>query len=104
MRNSWQKRKRGMAYDINKSKRLVADAVGGVAQNMVINPKVGAADMALAGGGNVSSADMGSLVSAIREAVNGTGGQKGDIVIPVYLGGTMLDEVIVNAQQRANSR
>lgn len=50
MRNSWQKRKRGMAYDINKSKRLVADAVGGVDQNMVINPKVGAADMALAGG------------------------------------------------------
>ena len=27
-----------------------------------------------------------------------------DIVIPVYLGGTMLDEVIVNAQQRANLR
>jgi len=31
-------------------------------------------------------------------------GQGGDIVIPVYLGGTMLDEVIVNAQQRANLR
>jgi hypothetical protein len=33
--------------------------------------------------------------------MNGGGG---DIVIPVYLGGTMLDEVIVNAQQRANLR
>lgn len=95
---------KGLADGIDKSRRLVADAVGGVAQDMVINPKVGAVDMALAGGGNVSSADMGSLVSAIREAVNGTGGQKGDLVIPVYLGGTMLDEVIVNAQQRANLR
>lgn len=28
----------------------------------------------------------------------------GDIVIPVYLGGTMLDEIIINAQKRANLR
>jgi hypothetical protein len=34
---------------------------------------------------------------------SGNGGS-GDIVIPVYLGGTMLDEVIVNARQRANLR
>lgn len=47
---------------------------------------------------------MGSLVSTIREAVSGVDGQKGDIVIPVYQGGAMLDEVIVNAQQRANLR
>ena len=62
--------------------------------------------MAMAGGGSVSSADLKGLVSAIRDAVSGlgTGGQGGDIVIPVYLGGTMLDEVIVNAQQRANLR
>jgi hypothetical protein len=33
--------------------------------------------------------------------MNGNGG---DIVVPVYLGGAMLDEVIVNAQQRANLR
>ena len=30
--------------------------------------------------------------------------QGGDIVIPVYLGETMLDEVIVTAQQRASLR
>jgi len=62
--------------------------------------------MAMAGGGAVSSADLSGLVSAIREAVSGAGAgsQGGDIVIPVYLGGTMLDEVIVNAQQRANLR
>lgn len=73
---------------------------------MVINPSVNAGNMALAGGGSVSSADMESLISAIREAVSDvtTSGKGGDIVIPVYLGGTMLDEVIVNAGQRANLR
>lgn len=47
--------------------------------------------------------DVSALVSAIREGMSGMNGS-GDIVIPVYLGGTMLDEVIVNAQQRSNLR
>ena len=45
-----------------------------------------------------------SITSAIAEAFSQMNGQSGDIVIPVYLGGTMLDEVIVNAQQRMNLR
>ena len=40
----------------------------------------------------------------VKDAVSSVNGGSGDIVIPVYLGGTMLDEVIVNAQQRANLR
>ena len=40
----------------------------------------------------------------LKDAIENVGGQNGDIVIPVYLGGTMLDEVIVSAQQRANLR
>lgn len=95
---------KGLAKGIDRSRYLVAQAMNGVAENMVIRPKVNVGDMALAGGGSVSSADMGSLLSAIREAMNGNGGQGGDIVIPVYVGGTMLDEVIVNVQQRANLR
>ena len=94
----------GLAKGIEKSKSMVTDAVSGLAADMVINPQIGASQMALAGGGSVSSADLSSLVSAIREGVSGMNGGGGDIVIPVYLGGTMLDEVIVNAQQRANLR
>lgn len=94
----------GLAKGIEKSKSMVTDAVSGLAADMVINPQIGASQMALAGGGSVSSADLSSLVSAIREGVSGMNGSGGDIVIPVYLGGTMLDEVIVNAQQRANLR
>ncbi len=94
----------GLAKGIEKSKSMVTDAVSGLAADMVINPQVNAGQMALAGGGSVSSADLSSLVSAICEGVSGMNGGGGDIVIPVYLGGTMLDEVIVNAQQRANLR
>lgn len=94
----------GLAKGIEKSKSMVTDAVSGLAADMVINPQVNAGQMALAGGGSVSSADLSSLVSAIHEGVSGMNGGGGDIVIPVYLGGTMLDEVIVNAQQRANLR
>lgn len=95
---------KGLAQGIEKSKGMVRKAMEGVAQDMVISPKVSTADMALAGGGSVSSADLSSLVGAIREGLSGVSGNGGDIVIPVYLGGTMLDEVIVNAQQRANLR
>lgn len=94
----------GLAKGIEKSKSMVTDAVSGLAADMVINPQVNAGQMTFAGGGSVSSADLSSLVGAIREAVGGASGNNGDIVIPVYLGGTMLDEVIVNAQQRANLR
>ena len=63
--------------------------------------------MAMAGGGayavGAGGFDVSALVSAIREGMSGVNGS-GDIVIPVYLGGTMLDEVIVNAQQRSNLR
>lgn len=94
----------GLAKGIEKSKGMVKDAVSGLAADMVVNPQVNAGQMAMAGGGTVSGADLSSLVSAIREGVSGINGGGGDIVIPVYLGGTMLDEVIVNAQQRANLR
>ena len=94
----------GLAKGIEKSKGMVKDAVSGLAADMVVNPQVNAGQMAMAGGGSVSSADMSSFVSAIKDAVSSVNGGSGDIVIPVYLGGTMLDEVIVNAQQRANLR
>lgn len=97
---------KGLANGIEKSKGMVTKAMDSLSADMVINPQVNGTQMAMAGGGAVSSSDLSGLVSAIREAVSGAGdgSQGGDIVIPVYLGGTMLDEVIVNAQQRANLR
>lgn len=94
----------GLAKGIEKSKGMVKDAVSGLAADMVVNPQVNAGQMAMASGGSVTSTDMSSFVSAIKDAVSSVNGGSGDIVIPVYLGGTILDEVIVNAQQRANLR
>ena len=97
---------KGLANGIEKSKGMVTKAMDSLSADMVISPQVNGMQASLASGGSVSSGDLSSLVSAIRDAVSGvnSSGQGGDIVIPVYLGGTMLDEVIVNAQQRANLR
>ena len=49
-------------------------------------------------------AEQTNLVSALKEALNGITISGGETVIPIYLGGTLLDEVIVTAQQRVNLR
>ena len=96
----------GLAKGIEQSKSMVAKAVAGVAGDMVISPQMAAMESR-----NVTSSDRGvtnvglsGITSAITDAISQMNGQSGDIVIPVYLGGTMLDEVIVNAQQRMNLR
>ena len=94
----------GLASGIEKSKGLVTNAVKGLATDMVINPQVGKMDYAMAGGTIAPVSELSNVVGAIKEAVSNMNSQSGDIVIPVYLGGTMLDEVILTAQQRANLR
>lgn len=96
----------GLAKGIEQSKAMVSKAVDGVASDMVISPQ-----MAMAGGGyensrntTISQENLSGVMSAITDTLSQMNGQSGDIVIPVYLGGTMLDEVIVNAQQRTNLR
>lgn len=97
----------GLAKGIEGSRGLIEKAVSGVASDMIINPKLGAMDASgLSYSGHaVSGESTGtSIASAITDALKGISGNTGDIVIPVYLGGNLLDEVIVNAQQRANLR
>lgn len=45
-----------------------------------------------------------TLVAALRDALDGISISSGETIIPIYLGGTLLDEVIVTAQQRVNLR
>lgn len=93
----------GLAKGIEQSRGMIQKAVSGVAADMVINPKVSGAEFAYAGGGREAESTT-SIVSAIREALGNQPTNAGDIVIPVYIGGTALDEVIVTAQQRMNLR
>ena len=96
----------GLAKGIEQSKNMVAKAVEGVASDMVISPQ-----MAMVGYGAdvnmkvpTAAESISGITSAITEALGQMNGQNGDIVIPIYLGGTMLDEIVVNAQQRMNLR
>lgn len=90
----------GLAKGIEKSRGLIQKAIGDVSSDMVINPNVNR--METSSDNSSRSENLSGITVAITDALANIGGQNGDIVIPVYLGGTMLDEVIVSAQQRAN--
>ena len=98
---------KGLAGGIEKNRNLVEKAVRDVASDMVVSPKVngmeyGYADGALSGG-NMSDLISG-ISSAVSESLAGFSGPQGNIVIPVYVGGTLLDELVVTAQARQNLR
>ncbi len=98
---------KGLASGIEKNQNLVEKAVRDVASDMVLSPKVngmeyGYTDGALSGG-NMSDLISG-ISSAVSEALAGFSGPQGNIVIPVYVGGTLLDELVVTAQARQNLR
>lgn len=95
---------KGLANGIEQSKGMVAKAVEGVSQDMVINPNVNAASAAMESTSNSSTQNMAGIVGAIRDAVAGLNMQGGDTVIPVYIGGTQIDEIILSAQSRQNLR
>ncbi len=71
--------------------------------DLTITPRV----MAVQGGYSGGGASNTDLISGINTALNTAlagGGSAGDIVIPVYIGGDMIDEIVVTAQQRMNLR
>ena len=97
----------GLAKGIEKSRGLVEKAVSGVSADMVISPQVAAVQMASGGsyGGGVSDGAAASILSGIKEMVESLNMQNGGMIsIPVYLGTTLLDEVVVDAQKRQNLR
>ena len=80
--------------------------VTGVAADMVISPQMAVADSGvITGTGTSGGADLtAGIVAALKEGLGDQKGQQGDLVIPVYLGNQLLDEVIVTAQQRMSLR
>ena len=93
----------GLAKGIEKSRGMIENAMNGVTSDLTITPRV----MAAQGGYSGSAAANGDLISGINTALNTAlagGGAAGDIVIPVYIGGDMIDEIVVTAQQRMNLR
>ena len=97
----------GLVKGIEKSRGMIAKAVDAVASDMVISPRMAALESTDVGRVTAGSSSemLSDITGAITDALSRMNAQSGgDIVIPVYLGGTMLDEVIVDAQQRMNLR
>ena len=96
----------GLAEGIEKSRGMVKAAVNSVAADMVISPQMAVADGGvMTGTGTSGGADLtASIVAALKDVLGDQKGQQGDLVIPVYLGNQLLDEVIVTAQQRMSLR
>lgn len=94
----------GLAKGIEKNRGMIQKAVSGVSSDMVINPKVSSMESMTGTGTAAQPEGISGMLSAITSAIENIKPDSGDIVIPVYLGGTILDEVIVSAQQRANLR
>lgn len=94
----------GLARGIEKSRGLVRKAVEGVAGDMVVSPKL--ADMQAVQAQGASVEAVRQMVSGLQEMFAGMQGGDGigTICIPVYVGGTLLDEVVVDAQARQNLR
>ena len=93
----------GLAKGIEKSRGMIENAMNGVTTDLTITPRVMAAQGLYSG----SATSSGDLISGINTALNTAlagGGAAGDIVIPVYIGGDMIDEIVVTAQQRMNLR
>jgi len=93
----------GLAKGIEKSRGMIENAMEGLTGDMTLTPRV----MAAQGGYSGSTTSSGDLIAGINTALNTAlagGGAAGDIVIPVYIGGDMIDEIVVTAQQRMNLR
>ena len=59
----------------------------------------------MTGTGPSGGADLtAGIVAALKDVLGDQKGQQGDLVIPVYRGNQLLDEVIVTAQQRMSLR
>ena len=94
----------GLAKGIYESKGVVTKAVKGVAQDMVINPNTLSIRTQSAQMASIDNLNKTMTRINDRSSANQQPNAVGDIVIPVYLGGNMIDEVVVNAQMRQNLR
>lgn len=89
----------GLSKGIEQSRHLVKGSIQNVAKDMMLSPQV--SPMAV---GAVNPIATQQPALSVEESASSAIQQTGDIVIPVYLGNSLLDEVIVNAEMRQNLR
>ena len=95
----------GLAKGIEKGRGMVKRAVSGVASDLMLQPQASVQGMQ-DGGSASGDSSVRELLGGLKEMLSGLQGMAGGgtICIPVYVGGTLLDEVVVDAQARQNLR
>ena len=96
----------GLAKGIDKSKAVVADSVKGLAEDMVLSPTIDA-DANMQMNQSQQTNALSGILSGIQSLTENIGNlqmKEGDIVVPVYIGGTQIDEIVLSAQSRRNLR
>lgn len=88
---------KGLSKSLDDSRGLLKTSVSRLSNDLVINPSLqGLMAPKVEKASSITSSELNKII----EAINIPHEQSGDIVIPVYLGGAMLDEIIINAQNR----
>ncbi|WP_031474657.1 phage tail tape measure protein [[Clostridium] aminophilum] len=91
----------GLAKGIERSRGMISGAVSNLAGDLGRTPYLISARIDQPKGKDISTGSSNGKENQIIGTGSGNGGY-GDIVIPVYLGGSMIDEIVVTAQQRMN--
>lgn len=93
----------GLAKGIERSREMVQKAVGSVAADMVISPKLTAIEHSQRQTDSVDSVRQ--MLGSIQEMFAGiqNTGNSETICIPVYVGGTLLDEVVLRQRPERHS-
>lgn len=88
---------KGLSKSLDDSRGLLKTSVSKLSNDLVISPSFqGLMTPKVEKTSSLTNNELNKII----EAINIPHEQSGDIVIPVYLGGTMLDEIIINAQNR----
>ena len=93
---------KGLAKGINENKGIIKRAISGVASDMVISPSVSSQSELINYGAKADN--QSGIISAIQSAFNNLNFSSGDTVIPVYIGNTLIDELIIDSKKRLSIR
>ena len=92
---------KGLARGIEKSRGLIQGAMEDVSSDMILNPKIDAVHQITSDSISYRR-NSNNNTAAIIDAIKSVAMPKEDIVVPVYIGGTLFDEAVITAQARAN--
>lgn len=87
---------KGLSKGLENSRKTLKSSVLKLSNDLVLNPNKDIKTKTSSTKYGMSSFDIDKIITSLSHKKE----EVGDIIIPVYLGGALLDEVIINAQSR----